>query len=330
MDKRKEDLDEEEYKKRLSEKASGGCIETAEAASELREANSGLNRRTFMENSIGGVVGGLSFTQLLGHAEARSEKDQACNVSEINPDVESIKSSQKVASILDEVNISAEYDKSVGYLVEICKGNPETATESRVNRVDSTDRLTIEATITPTAEGELTYMSSSDGRTEALLSFENSSKIPRERFDAPANVGGTLVGHSDSTEYVREASNREISRIRAEIESPPGKVLAFTGQEIDGYQVITPDDEEGAVWKYDVNSNFAIENQSNLTSDVQSSDICDAAGWFCVLCVQGAAICGACASLCFSGVGALACAICLVHTCGITAADCITCVDCLA
>jgi len=248
-------------------------------------------------------------------AKAGSSDDQGVVVSEIRPDIEGVRHSKQVSSIKNKIDISLEYEGSKGFLITLQKSE-----------------LEIRTTIIPTENGELAFMTASDGRIEASFFFNDESKIPQTEFDAPEEVSGTLTGRTDSTVFTRKITGREIKNIKRSINDVSGKIYGVTGTHTLGYKVWVPDESEEVVWEYTLDSEFEVNQRTTVgtaSSSSAANGICDAAGFFCYLCVSSSYVCWGCLALCASGIGTLGCVICLVHTCGVQASDCYVCIDCL-
>lgn len=272
------------------------------------------NRRSFLSRAIGGFGATLGLQGLVARVQAGGKPTDGPTVTETAPKFDEMIDAAEVRSLLDELDLDPQRDEAEGFRVSV-------------------NETEIDVTTVPTRHGELVYMHADDGTTDATLFFDASSKYPRTHYDAPPGVTGSLVGRRDGTVYVREASRAERRKLAKTVGADPSKIVAYTGSHLNGYEVVVPNEQTETLRKYAVQGHAHKATEAELSvvesGEVGTQGVCDAAGLFCYLCVTGAPICGACASLCLSGVGSLACVICLVHTCGITASDCYTCIDCL-
>lgn len=281
-----------------------------------------INRRRFVESlgAAGGV--GLVGSSLIGQASAtpniETNGSESNNISTSKTSVNfgDIRSSPKVQSIVKELNdIRLKPENAESYQLDM---------KENVITVSNCD----------TQAGRLRYAEFDDGRTDAHFFFDSDFHKPKGKYHEPTDTEGILVGKENSVVFHRSATEEETSAVANRLGTSQDNLIVYTTSEIDHPRAIVVDKSKKRVEHYDVKENIhtiGIENgKSSQTEGVSTNDICDGTGLFCWLCIEGVAICGACVSICATGVGAGACVLCLVHTCGVTAPDCYTCIDCLS
>jgi hypothetical protein len=322
------------YGKELSEELNeGGCIEIAEKMSEIREKekvneltqdSQKTDRRSFFSAAFSGALATVGLRSFLEEAEARSSKRskeksetdrKGAAIQSSKPDIHGLKKSQEIKSIQDTAPFNIAAKDAVGYSITLEELG-----------------LQIDATVAETSHGEIAYLSDSQGRKEAIHIIDEV-EIQNKKLDF-GSTGGAIVGHKNSAEFIRPLTNRERLTIAKEIDAPPGKVKGLKGSHVDGYDVFVTEKQQRDVIKYELTHDFNVRQQKRLGdqdvgSFAQTNDTCDGVAVFCYLCVTSADVCWLCGGLCATGVGALACVLCLIHTCGVALPDCYTCADCL-
>lgn len=219
---------------------------------------------------------------------------------------------------------------------------------------------------TPTTVGELTYIERDDGVDEAALLLSPGeepkpgahaqlrSNLPRKYRDVPLQTTVSYVVGEGGSGLFRALTDTERRGVGKAVGADPESTFAWAFDKVPGFQVLVDGDD--AMEGYQVvpagtkpegprptnelpdqmqataSSREIVGGQVNTFEDAvgtQGWDLVKCLG-VCKTCLASAYTCFRCAGFCAAGVtgiGIIACAVCLVMSCGAAAGSCYLCYD---
>jgi hypothetical protein len=290
------------------------------------DSGDGLNRRTFV-NALGAATGGAALGGLASVSVSASG-------GATDEQVERALSSDRVRTIFEEVGrLPVERDGA--------------------EHVEITDRgRRYEATRLPTPVGQLTYVEDGEGTTEAMLrigetdgvgslSREARRHLPEGFHSLPADAGAVYLAGEGGDALFRSPTSDELAALGDALDVDPDEAYAYTYDQEPGFKVLVPGsgDEIDAYTVVPDGGTVAADEVAyqEVSPDRLADGEVTEEDWgltkcasICLTCVTAAATCIRCAIPCagsVSGIGAIACAICLVASCSAGAGGCYLCYD---
>lgn len=158
-----------------------------------------------------------------------------------------------------------------------------------------------------------------DGNETTFL-FDDA-RYPAEVHDASEDQDSALIVQYDELLFSRDASDDELEHLADRLGEDPAEltaVLVRKEHHENAYRIFGADDAE--VLEVDSNSEA-------ITVQTVQPNSCAVP---CGLCAAAVPICAGCALACKTGIGVPACLKCLFTVCGIDAASCYSCYNCIA
>lgn len=272
------------------------------------------NRRTFL-SALGAATGGIA---LSGFGSISVTASDAAT----DQQVEAALSSTRVQTIFDELGELAVDADDAEHVV--LSGEEQQYNVTRMG----------------TAVGTLAYITDDSGTEEAMLRIgdedgvgqQSLDALPEQYRDLPADAGATYLAGEGGDALFRSPTTAEREAIADAVGTDPEELYAFAFDQQPGFQVLLGDDDVEAytVTPARGNADDAVYREISAAS-LRSGDV-SAANWglvkcgsICLTCVTAVRTCVKCAVPCagsVTGIGAIACAVCLVAACGGGAAAC--------
>jgi len=284
---------------------------------------SNLNRRTIM-NAIGAAAGG-SIVGGLGSVSVTATD----GVSEDR--VEQALGSERVQTVFDAV------------------GEVPVDAESAESYEVSDRQRTYHVTQLQTPVGTLSYGTDDEGKAEATLTIGSPDEVGAAALshldDAyttlPTGGEAAYIAGEGGDALHRSPTDAERDALAAAVGASPDEIFAFAYEDHPGFGVLVQDGDD-ELTGYSVHPAGVPETAGAVAYDEASPDAIrrgdvreydwglKKCGSVCLTCVAAVRTCLKCAVPCAgspTGIGAIACAVCLVASCGGGAAACYLCVD---
>jgi hypothetical protein len=285
--------------------------------------------------SVGAAGGAAAFGANLTRVSAK-ERNEATKA-----DVEAVLEADKTKQLFDEIN------------------NPNVQVGSAETLKADFGERELEITTLPTKFGEAVYGESDDGLTEAYFFFGGSlgdaeasglskglrKQLPEQYRDIPEGSSPMLVvGEKDTALFRKptEAESQRLSEVTGLDQNNMRAITSSNAQSFRVYEVVesqnvsaTAQDTDGDIYDVDLTKGDIAYDEATA-SDFDTAQVSQRVGTqadcftVCQACLQGTATCAACTLACASvvtGVGIIACGVCIATSCSGGGYACGKCAD---